>query len=332
MIDYSNRSYTGLHDVAADALLADALLRIRRDVEAFVAGGGAAKRIISVVMGGGYARGEGGVRNGHLCNDVDFYTVVEESASAAEMDAIFKALEKLAEPYTAELGAEVEFSYPKRPSRIMHDCRRVMIQELLRANVHITGKAFSEFAPEFPPENLPAGEAARMLMNRGMGLLFASEKMDADGRVKPEDVDFTRRNINKAVLGAGDADLIARREYAWQIQVRAERVGSAAYAEAVAEKFSPQENQPDNRRLNWCAARDLWKESLAMLRERCGRELGGRSLWEAARWIGRRRTLGRVWSTGKDCTVRVLDKIAAELEQDRPSPSKSLVRDWQIFN
>lgn len=325
-------SFTALGDAAADALLANALPRIKAAVETLVARGGAARRIVGVALGGGYGRGEGGVKNGRLCNDVDFYTVVDERTTPEEMQDIADGLETLAHPFSEELGAEVEFSFPKKPSRVWHDRRRVMIQELIRNNVPIVGVDLSTLAPKLPAEELPAGEAARTLMNRGMGLLFVSAKADGDGRVKPEDAAFVLRNVNKAVLGSGDAALIARGEYAWAIRERAARLKSPAYDAAMAEKFSPSLVLPSDVRPMWRAAYGEWKAAFELLFARHGRELRRRRLWEAGRWVGRRRTFGRPGTFGMDCTVRVLLCIAEALAAERPMPSPSLVRDWEVFN
>ncbi len=248
------------------------------------------------------------------------------------MQEIARGLEALAAPFTAELGAEVEFSYPKKPSRVWHDRHRVMIQELIRGNVPITGLNCSTLAPEFPAAELPPGEAARTLMNRGMGLLYAAERMDGEGRVKEADAAFVLRNINKAILGAGDALLIARGEYDWSIRERARRVGTAAYEQAMNEKFAPTMALPPDVRPLWRTALEGWRQAKDELFAQHGKVLRSRHLWEAARWLERRRTVGDLGTFGMDCTVRVLEVIARELEQEHPASTAALRRDWQVFN
>lgn len=332
MIALDDISFTGIHDEKADGLLRGVLPRIRDAVLAYVENGGAAAKIRCVAMGGGYGRGEGGARNGRLCNDVDFYTVVKEDTTAAEMDEIAAGLEKIAEPFTRELGAEVEFCYPKKLSRVRHDRRRVMIQELIRGNVGLFGMELTGVVPELPAEDLPPGEAARLLMNRGIGLIFVAEKMDVGGKVKPEDAEFVIRNINKAILGAGDARLIATGRYAWSIRDRAEALGMDVYQRAVEEKFSPHMTLPSDVRQLWRMALKEWRDSLSVLREKCGGELRSRRIWEAARWLHRRKTVGPLATLGMDCTVRVLIKIEEVLSKECPRMNPELLRDWQVFN
>ena len=54
--------------------------------------------LAGVVLGGGYGRGEGGVKilpdgSRRLSNDIDFYAVTTENASGAEIAEIAAALE-----------------------------------------------------------------------------------------------------------------------------------------------------------------------------------------------------------------------------------------------
>lgn len=320
-------SFTGISDPRADALFASVLPRLAKAVSDVIARGGVFGHVLTVCVGGGYARGEGGARDGRLCNDVDLYTVVDEATTAAEMRAIHGGLEALAGPFSDELGAEVEFCPPKKPSRIRHDRRRLMIQELLRGNLLLWGRDFSGYAPEFAASELPPGEAARLLMNRGMGLLLAREKTLPDGSVAEADRAFVTRNVNKAVLGAGDATLISRGTYDWSIRERTARFGRAEYAAAMQEKFAP-----GSGTVTWQKALRLWQAALLELNRDHAACLSRRSLWEAARWIRRRRTVGPMATFGMDCTVRVLARIAEALRAPGPAVPQDLLRDWQTFN
>ena len=140
--------------------------------------------------------------------------------------------------------------------------------------------------------------------------------------------DFVNRNINKCILGAGDARLIARHGYKWRSQERSESVRDDVYSAAVAWKFRPREESV----CEWETARTVWRgayEEIMDAGERAG-ELG-RSLREAARWVVRRRTFGRLPSFGQNCTVRVLKCVARSVEA-RASVDPSLRRDWEVFN
>ena len=66
-------------------------------------------------------------------------------------------------------------------------------------------------APSALHEPLPAIEGARLLLNRGAGLLWAMRVVQ--GHESPPDVDFVRRNYWKCALALGDALLIAHQRY-----------------------------------------------------------------------------------------------------------------------
>ena len=258
---------------------------------------------------------------------------------AETIASIGAALKPVAEKWTEKLGVDVDFAV-KTPWRLKHDEERIMVQELVRGYFDVEGKKgevlFTGIA-RVDAAKLPWMEAARLLMNRGMGLLFAKCKVESvtckvegssavESRLSAGDRDFVARNINKCILGAGDARLIARRAYKWRAQERAEAVRDDIYTAAVDWKFRPREESV----CDWETARMVWRGAYDEVREAGAGELG-RSLREAARWVVRRRSVGMPQSFGQNCTVRVLKCVARCLESRSPIPP-SLRRDWAIFN
>ena len=81
-------------------------------------------------------------------------------------------------------------------------------------------------------ETIPLSEAARLLMNRCSGLLFAREKLDRE-RFSAEDADFVCRNIAKTELALGDAVLIAFGRYHWSCLERGRRLSGLGSPEDV---------------------------------------------------------------------------------------------------
>ena len=168
--------------VAGDAPAMD-----RRVSEAIKAIGGEidslrVPRLQGVVLGGGYGRGEGGVIGGALSNDLDFFAVTEEGASAAEIDAIVAALEPVSRRWTERLGVDVDFTV-RTPWRLRHDQVRVMIQELIHGYFDVAGRKGAEMFKGIevrPPSAFPWSEAVRLLVNRGVGLLLAHEQMSPE--------------------------------------------------------------------------------------------------------------------------------------------------------
>ena len=323
-----------------DRLVAESLVAIGREVSEM-----RIPLLFGVVLGGGYGRGEGGARGKfkvqsskfkvessksdvacRLSNDLDFFAITKDGTTDVDAAAVAKALEPVSRRWTEKLGIDVDFT-SKTPWRIRHDQERLMVQELIHGYVDVAGATGEELFAGIPrrePSELPWIEAARLLMNRGMGLLLAKSKMES---AKCE-VDFINRNINKCILGAGDARLIANRKYRWRAPERAEALRDQMYRKAVAWKFRPTESAV----CDWNTARDVWRAACEEVMENgaCRGALG-RSLREAARWVVRRRTLGAPASFGQNCTVRVLRGVKRCIESRSAIPP-SLLRDWEIFN
>ena len=322
------------HDCAeADRIVEEAIRGVGADVEALHV-----PHLLGVVLGGGYARGEGGVffkseADGRgapvrLSNDLDFYVVADDDAKAADLARIAAALRPVSEKWTAALGVDADFSPPKTPWRIRHDEERLMIQELVHGWCDVAGRPGEELFEDVarrPPEMLPLLEAIRLLVNRGAGLLLASSAAGGEA------AGFVARNVNKAILGCGDARLIARGSYRWKALERAAVLGDELYARAVQWKFRPQPDPPcdlGTARRVWLDACDEL-ENLPWFEETNDR----RSLRAAARWLVRRRSLGPdpVWTLGRDPLVRILDAMYVLVRDRKPFPP-SLRRDWEIFN
>ena len=321
-----------------DRLVAESLVAIGREVSEM-----RIPLLFGVVLGGGYGRGEGGARECkvesvkckvegmpvaecRLSNDLDFFAITKDGTTDVDAAAVAKALEPVSRRWTEKLGIDVDFT-SKTPWRIRHDQERLMVQELIHGYVDVAGATGEELFAGIPrrePSELPWIEAARRLMTRGMGLLLAKSKMES---AKCE-VDFINRNINKCILGAGDARLIVNRKYRWRAPERAEALRDQMYRKAVAWKFRPTESAV----CDWNTARDVWRAACEEVMENgaCRGALG-RSLREAARWVVRRRTLGAPASFGQNCTVRVLRGVKRCIESRSAIPP-SLLRDWEIFN
>ena len=307
---------------AMDRLVEETVASVGAEVKAL-----AVPRLQGVVLGGGYGRGEGGVFDlpdggQRLSNDLDFFAVTEKGASGRDIRAVADALAPVSEKWTAKLEIDVDFVV-RTPWRMRHDQERVMIQELMHGYFDVVGKTGEEMFAEIerrPPSAFPWSEAARMLMNRGVGLVLAAE---------PErDRTFTVRNINKCVLGAGDARLIARGAYAWRAEDRAAALGDELYAAAVEWKFRPRAESV----CDWETARARWLEAAEAVME-SGRRTGAlrRSVYQAARWVVRRHTLGDWRTFGQVAAARLLQALT-EVVRARGALPPSLRRDWEVFN
>lgn len=305
---------------AMDRLVDEAIAGVGADITALNV-----PRLRGVVLGGGYGRGEGGVfvdddGGERLSNDLDFYVVAEDGSSDAQIASIGEALKPVSEKWTGKLGVDVDFCVAKTPWRLKHDEERVMIQELVHGYFDVAGlKGEDLFAgvERRDPGAFPWMEAARLLMNRGVGLILAMES---------DDEAFIVRNINKCVLGAGDARLIARGEYRWKALERADVLAEVLYSTAVKWKFRPRESAI----CTWETARRSWLDAEEEVMAAGSRECG-RSLYSAVRWAVRRRSVGDIGSIGMNPVVRILKRVEDVVRKRAPLP-ESLKKDWMIFN
>lgn len=319
--------YTGVKAPEVEGLFDRVLPQMREDILAC-----AIPNLTGVWLGGGYGRGEGGVCSGtdgrpRPYNDIDFF-VFMDNATDDEKTACANRLQPIAHHYKKVFGIDVDFCRPRNPSDFKKDEDRLMIQELKRGHVAlIGGEGLLDHVKALELNELPRMEAMRLLMNRGMGLVFAALRI---GSLKAQDdVNFFLRNLNKAILGVGDAQLIARHDYAWRIAERAKRLGDARYDAAVDFKFRPRMELPKDVVSEWKAVRDYWLEGV----EKIGLD-SSRTVRQAARWIVRRHTFGPIASFGQDCTVRVLRQVRDRLEKDleKMTLPEQLEKDWACFN
>ena len=308
-----------------DRALADALAAIGAEIVAM-----RVPSLAGVVLGGGYGRGEGGLRECkvesvkckvegmpvaecRLSNDLDFFAITKEGATDADAASVAKALEPLSQRWSEKLGIDVDFM-GRTPWRLRHDQERLMVQELVHGYVDVAGEK---------------GEFAKCKIENGKCKVDGLP--NADCRMSDADIDFVNRNINKCILGAGDAFLISRGLYRWRATERADVCEAQGfdrlYRSAVEWKFRPS----DGPVCDWETAREEWLDAKLNVTAAVDGEGFRRSIRSAARWVVRRRTLGEIATFGMNPVVRILERVARCVEMRSAIPP-SLRRDWEIFN
>ena len=335
----AHKRFTACGDADAELLLETVL----REIGDTLSGTG-----LTVVLGGSYGRGDGGVRmdreNGLLYNDLDFFVFARNTPEHTE-----HLLKEVAEKYEKELKVDVDFSRIITVKDIQSNASRLMMQELKRGYILVCGEDLLEtYLPELPADQLPFSEACRLLLNRGMGLLLEGEKI-ADDRA---DTDFILRNLYKAILGTGDAMMIAAGEYRWKIADRLDYMvasgcpeeWSALYREAVAFKCSPHRTCPEDLTAFRNRVRDFYLAGMdrcaggagdlaGRLYDRC-KAAGETSLKNYLKYMIRTRTVpfGRFYTIPAAATL--LPDLCVALEQNtvRLDRTGKLYRHWLIFN
>ena len=120
-----------------------------------------------------------------------------------------------------------------------------MYQELLHSHRLVCGPDLLAEVACPDVHELPILEALRLLVNRGMGLLFAAQRLatarlDDNGRLMDDDIiDFAVRNLHKAALGAGDALLIAQKRYDYNLERRLIIIQYDAHATSIYTEVAP---------------------------------------------------------------------------------------------
>lgn len=193
--------------------------RIGRDVEKALQ-----KNFVSLVLGGGYGRGEGGVvlvdNVEQPYNDLDFTLIVEDKKRVP-----YDALNHISHVYEQEIHIDVDFSRPLTRRDIRRWPFWLMWYDLLNGHIVVCGddQAVTGNAPaKLTTGPLPLIEATRLMLNRGAGLLWAMRVVR--NIEPPPDPDFVRRNYYKSIMAMGDALLIAWDRYSTPYTGRDEKI------------------------------------------------------------------------------------------------------------
>ena len=342
----------GRYTLAADPDIETLLDRFLPEVASAI-GSLHLEKLQAVVLGGGYGRGEGGVRHtpdgGRLYNDLDFF-VFADGASIHEAGRIDRELKNLSGRWEKQLGIAVDFGPVKNLTALRKVSSTLMYQELRRGWRPVWGEADPErWIPALEPAEIPFSEAVRLLLNRGMGLIFAGERLAR----KSQEADFIVRNMNKAVLGCGDALLLAAGKYAWKCSERAAAFDryaeenrlpaeyAEAYRNAVRYKLEPVPVLPEDPAKEWRSCRRFFLDTV---RRTAGtddiadglhrRAAGERSLKNLLRWLLKARTFRPPCRLCDPPVVPVLEMIWSLLAagEDLPVCPEKLYRLWTRFN
>jgi len=230
-------SFSKSADPRVERHIADALESIRASFAAFPE----SSAIRAVALGGGYGRGEGGATpDGMPYNDLDFFVVMNGKAPSP---ALHRLLDGISAEWGAKLSIDIDFCCVRSLKALYKDADTLMLQELFAGSRIVFGdEHIFDDAPHRPFSGLPWTEAARLLLNRGAGLLFARQRASDS-----TEAEFVRRNIHKAALGCGDAILIVHHDYRGTGTERLEALRSyyeaswlvPAYEAALEFKYAP---------------------------------------------------------------------------------------------
>ncbi len=179
----------------------------------------------SIILTGGFARGEGAVIDGQPQNDYDLVVVHELGRSHRPYDDMVAELE-------ARLGLHIDLARVAR-ARLPYVGATIFWYETALRGRRIWGDEVLHLIPVRPATRIRRTEGLRLLVNRAAGLLL---HMD-DGP------DARRLQACKALLAAMDARLLAQGDFPpsqterWHAFRAAHEAGSAGSALAAMESW-----------------------------------------------------------------------------------------------
>lgn len=185
----------------------------------------------SLVLGGGYGRGEGGVMRSPsgdaFSNDLDYFLFDEapDDPWLAEWSHRIECEE------TERLGIDVEIKR-LRAASIGDPSVSMMFSDLVAGHVPVAGDAgfLTDMRPGLDFSRIAPEEATRLLWNRGSGMFFSRCRMGEESH-KP----FVIRNHAKLKLALGDAWLCLHGKYTPRCRERAEILDSMELPNGVPE-------------------------------------------------------------------------------------------------
>lgn len=260
-----------------------------------------ADTLSAIVLGGGYGRGEGGVKvvNGNQClyNDYDVFLISNEISSRMKK-AFNPRFRELAARLSAKFGIEVDFSPLKNASELRSLEYEMVWFEAQKGHIVLWGDpGVFNAIPEWNVKNMPLPEAGRLLMNRGMGIVLARRRLET-GDDSVEAMEFIERNAWKAIMAAGDSFLILRGIYDSSYVKRKENFKSFSsdgeitgcglfeyYLRSIEYKLSPPEHPGDRAEAEALLAKSsefLLKASISVASRIVGHETSFREMAETA--------------------------------------------------
>lgn len=243
-----------------------------------------ARHFTSLVLMGGYGRGEGGytMHDGVPApyNDYDYFLVVK-SMTRKQARRLQQELQPLAHQLSNEVGIEVDLAV-LRKEQLSRLPKTLMNAEMQWGHSVIAGdQQVLTSMPEMPIDDLARGEFVRLLNNRGSLLLLNARQLSSKGdSMNSNDREIFFKYLFKAVLACGDALLAANDRYHPSYMEKLARIQSLEelpvsdfiemYQEAVDQKFHP-DHQPDSHQdlIDWQnKVVDCWLKTLSYFESR----------------------------------------------------------------
>lgn len=233
----------------------------------------------SLVLLGGYGRGEGGVevRGGEERphNNLDFLLITSGLRQNRQL-ALRRQVDDALEPLREVSGMGIDFSTINEAKLQRSPCL-VMWYDMRFGHRTILGD--DQFVPgleQFTADKVPAWDILNLLVNRGTLLVINDWLLAHRSVVSPLERRTIIRHIMKAIIGYGDALLYFCDRYHWSYAEKQRRMATtweapqafrSLYEEAIAFRFQPDyARYADRDLIRW---RDDLRETLASVHLQC---------------------------------------------------------------
>lgn len=190
-----------------------------------------AERLSAIVLGGGYGRGDGGMRIRDArpapYNDYDLLVVLRR-ASPWLRRKIRRRVGNRRPRWEAALDLEVEVAVCTEAA-LRHSPRTLRLFDLAAGHQVLWGdESIREVIEPHGSKPLPLVEGARLLVNRGSLLAYCKGRGVLSAELGPAERNRRLRYLYKAVLACGDAVLMHGGQYATDSDLRVQRLCTAS--------------------------------------------------------------------------------------------------------
>ncbi len=201
----------------------------------------------SVILIGGYGRGEGGVQvidgSERPHNNLDFMVITRPGFATD----LYPRMRECVAQFAQDAGLGIDISFIEEQRLVQSPCLVMWYDMRFGHKTVIGDDLFLRGLDQFSKEKIEPFDVLRLMVNRGT-LLVINDAVLGKQALQESDRKLIIKHVMKALIGFGDAYLFSRGEYDWSYAEKQQRMQSLAdapselkrlYEEALEFRFSP---------------------------------------------------------------------------------------------